>query len=377
MKARHVVFQGESDLRASLAALVSEEFQPTLAVVFGSVALDLEGAVRVFRAAGLDVLAASSSGEIAAPGEADDCVFEQSLVALILDLPREAYRLQLIDAAGRTSGALGEAAGQWARQAFARPGLIALSAGLMMDGEQVVNGSIRGAGGVLPFFGGLAGDDLRMQQTVVFVQDERSDHGLALLALDQEQVVLSAVSASGWRGIGLEKTVTRAEGNVVFEIDGKPATEVYREYLQMIGQESIPRNAEYPLEVTRREGQTVLRAAMMVDATRQALVYAGTVEQGAHVRFANPPGEEIITCAKEEVDALKRRQPAADALLLFSCKARHLALGPMVEDEILHMQQAWQVPLVGYFTYGEFGTTRDGHPDFFNDTCVLVALASP
>jgi hypothetical protein len=75
-----------------------------------------------------------------------------------------------------------------------------------------------------------------------------------------------------------------------------------------------------------------------------------------------------------EVRAFHDRAPDADALLLFSCKARHFALGPLAEDEVGSMQRFWNVPMVGFYTYGEFGKNAAGATDFHNETCVLVVL---
>jgi hypothetical protein len=66
--------------------------------------------------------------------------------------------------------------------------------------------------------------------------------------------------------------------------------------------------------------------------------------------------------------------PEADAMVLFSCKARHIALGPLVGKEIQGLKDVWNVPMVGYFTYGEFGRAQTSRQEFHNITCSWVAI---
>ena len=76
----------------------------------------------------------------------------------------------------------------------------------------------------------------------------------------------------------------------------------------------------------------------------------------------------------ECLDVRNEEQPSADAMIMFSCKARHLSLGPMVSDEIDKVKEVWGSPLVGFFSYGEMGKATKGKHEFHNNTCSLVVL---
>jgi len=67
-------------------------------------------------------------------------------------------------------------------------------------------------------------------------------------------------------------------------------------------------------------------------------------------------------------------KPNPDAIILFSCKARHWAFGPMLEDEVEEIDKLWDVPFHGFFTFGEIGKNENGNTHFFNETCSLVTL---
>jgi hypothetical protein len=371
VKAHAVVVGSVEALARRIEAVRAEGNAPTLAIVFASITHDLTEVARVFREAGVDVFGASSAGEIVVGG-AGESIRERSIVALLLDLDRSAYAIRLGELEGRTSDELGAACGRWARASFDHGPILVMATGLTTDGEQIVRGLQSEVGSRTPIFGGLAGDDLQFTQTFVFSARKLSSQAALVLAFDGDRVALDGIASSGWVAVGGEKTVTSSEGNVVHTIDGVPALDLYKDYLGLELDSDI-RIPEYPLQI-QREGYTVLRAALTALPGTRSLVYAGTVSEGARVRFSCSPGMEITEQALGEVRAFQHRVPTADALILFSCKGRHMALGPLAEDEVEPMQRLWNAPLVGFYTYGEIGRNAAGVTDFHNETCVLVAL---
>jgi hypothetical protein len=87
-----------------------------------------------------------------------------------------------------------------------------------------------------------------------------------------------------------------------------------------------------------------------------------------------PAGPEVIDHAIKEISEFKQQAPQAEAIVLFSCVSRHLAFGPMVEDEISAVRKLWEVPLAGFFTYGEIGPGLLGRCDYHNNTLVPVLI---
>ena len=130
---------------------------------------------------------------------------------------------------------------------------------------------------------------------------------------------------------------------------------------------------EYPLLLNRDYGWYIPRGVLNINDDK-SLVYAGSVPEGAKVRFGIAPGTEVIDRAIEQISEFNRKAPRSEAIVLFSCKARHTVLGPMVEDEISAVRKLWDVPLVGFFTYGEIGPVFQGPCDFHNHTLVPVLI---
>jgi hypothetical protein len=248
-----------------------------------------------------------------------------------------------------------------------------ISSGLRANGDHIVNGIIGEMGRQVPLFGGLAGDDLKVQETFAFDASRITSNGVVALIFDGNVIALQGVAFSGWKPIGTSKTVTKAQGNIVYEIDGEPAADIYSKYLGLGDERWFTGLAEYPLFLNRDDGSAVLRVVTGVNDDK-SLVYAGSVTEGAKVRFGMASGPEVIDYAIEEISQFNRQAPWSEAIVLFSCKSRHLAFGPMVEDEISAVRRLWGVPLVGFFTSGEIGPALKGRCDFHNHTLVPVLI---
>jgi hypothetical protein len=268
---------------------------------------------------------------------------------------------------------------KFAKETFADPSIIVVSSGLTIDAEHIISG-VMNFDADIPLYGGLAGDDLTMKASYVFSNGYESSTGLLALIFDNTKINIKGLATSGWDNIGVEKTITKSEGNVVYTIDDEPALDVFVKFFQFT--ESIDDRAEviamnfaqYPLQMKKDNGNVVLRAPMMADTETRALIFAGGIPQGIKVKFSVPPGFDLVDKTRDCVSELKENISTPDAVILFSCKARHLALGPIMEDEAGKIRGIWEKPLIGFFSYGEIGTAKDSICDFHNETCSIVLL---
>ena len=231
---------------------------PTLAIVFSSVAHNLSEVGAAFAKFNIEVFGASTSGEII-----NDEVYDGSIVVMLLDISRGKYRLKVFDGKEKTSYQVGQSVAEWAETVYDDPAFMVMSAGIRADGEQIVRGIIHTMGRQVPLFGGLAGDDLRMQETFVFSASEILANGVVALIFDRHVIDMQGIAVSGWKGIGTTKTVTKAEGNIVYRIDDEPALSMYNKYLD-IGDDPM-RAAEYPLLLIRDDSSIVLRGALVLN----------------------------------------------------------------------------------------------------------------
>ena len=356
-------------------SLLDPDFQPTLAIVFASVAQDFDAFSKLLGSHGIDIYGATTAGEIV-----DDEVMEFSIVGMLLEIDRSAYRLHTMETGSSSTYQIAYETAIFGQEQFDNPAFIISSGGLTTDGEQIIAGIKEVMGEEVALYGGLAGDDFQMEDSYVFSNNWQTTNGIISLVIDRDKIEVEGQAANGWQSVGVAKTVTHSEGNVVYSIDGEPALDVFIKYFGLPQSMDAKKDvatflgAQFPLHLMRDDERSVIRAPLIGNPEDRSLIFAGGVPQGAKVKFSVPPGFDIVEKVVEETQDLKGRKPEADALILFSCKARHLALGPLVEDEIIGLRELWEAPLVGFFTYGEIGKERNGSCDFHNETCSLVIL---
>ena len=371
-------FHGESlvEIESKINHLLEGEFNPGLAILFSSPAVDFMAVSEIFQKLGIEVMGSTTAGEIA-----DDIVLEFAVAGMLLDIDSSTYSIAQSSSKGKNTYQSSLELAQIAKETFKNPSMIVLSGGLTTDGEEIIRGVRDVMQKEIPLAGGLAGDDFNMEASYVFHNDWKTDEGLVTLILDSDRIEMKNLAASGWQPVGVEKTITKSEGNVVYTIDNEPAIDVFAKYFGLAKEGMDVRKdvakilgAQYPLQVIRDRGQSIIRTPLIGNSEDGSLIFAGGIPQGARVKFSISPGFDIIENALGEFQGLNQHNPQADALILFSCKARHLALGPMVKDEISGMQKMWKAPLLGFFTYGEIGSLDGDQCDFHNETCSLVVL---
>jgi len=177
------------------------------------------------------------------------------------------------------------------------------------------------------------------------------------------------------------RTVTKSEGNIVHTIDNIPALDLVMKYLGVeididSGKDVVTNiNTYFPLQLKHENAEPVMRTAMWANQKDRSLICAGTVPQGSKVKFSLPPDFDAIDKVVEECVEIKGdEEEKADALIMFSCISRHLSFGLMMSEEIEQVKQVWDAPMVGFFSYGEFGKSKTGKHEFHNNTCCIVAL---
>ena len=372
MIAKNIYGENFEEIKSKFAKATADGFVPTLAIVFCSVVQNRKDLVAFFNEQKVDVFGSTTAGEIV-----DSEVMEQSTVIMLLNINKEQYKIFTEESADTYKVSNDMAV--FAKKTFANPSIIVVSAGLTIDAEQIIKG-VHDVDATLPLFGGLAGDDLTMKASYVFSNNYESSNGIIALIIDNDKINVQGIATSGWDNIGIEKTITNSAGNVVYTIDDEPAVDVFVNYFQFTDSvddtaQIIAQNfAQYPLQLKKENGNVVLRAPLMVDIESRALIFAGGIPQGSKVKFSVPPGFDLIEKTTERISEIKTHIPEADAMIMFSCKARHMALGPMTGDEADKIRGIWNKPLIGFFTYGEIGSAKDNSCEFHNETCSMVVL---
>jgi len=254
---------------------------------------------------------------------------------------------------------------------------------LGIDGQRIIDGLCDGSSTTDNVYGGLSGDDQHKNETWVFDEHMNSSNAIIVLAIDQDKIEVTGLATSGWEPIGFPHTITSAEGNVVKSINGKPALDVFINYFgsfEDINTKDANNSkiktisGQYPFQIEKEGGYQILRSPMVASLEDRSLVLGGSILEGEKFRFSTSPGFDVVEKTINEFKDFSKGTPETDALILFSCVGRNAALGPIIEDEVMGIRSIWNAPMVGFFTFGEMGKTKEGQSDFHNITCSLISL---
>lgn len=227
--------------------------------------------------------------------------------------------------------------------------------------------------------GGTAADALRMEQTHQFAggaAGARVSSGAVAAILVAGAVRAETALGHGCRPIGRMLTVTSADGPWIQTIDGRPAWEVFRGYLDGDPQD-LRADGMLHLSVSREaEGQSSVRTPLLLRKEDGALFFpGGGLPVGTRLRLVRRDPENIRASAVESAAALKADGPPA-LVLQFDCcgRGKQLFGTSTVEQLIDPTQTGFEgVPWLGFHTYGEIGPVADA-PLFHNYTVSFLAL---
>jgi len=376
MTAKSIKGKSTKEIQSALQQCMTGNFKPTLAIVYLSVKQDLDAVTSILHKEGVRVFGTTTSGEFISSE-----IQEGSIAIMLLDMNPDYFKVAFYEKGENSTHEIARQLGAEGKNIFSHPAFIIASGWLQTDGEEIIKGIEEGFGNEVTIFGGMAGDDLQLREPVVFTYGKKSTTGIAALIIDEEKIHVEGIATCGWKPIGITKTVTKSSGNIVYTIDDQPALDLVIKYLGLnldneIG-DSLVFNlgAYYPLQLERENAPPVMRTAMLGNKEDRSLICAGTVPQGAKVRFSLPPDFDAIdTVVNECADLKNEKQQDTDAIIMFSCISRYLSFGVMTSEEIVRVQQVWKAPFIGFFCYGEFGKSKRGKYEFHNNTCCVVTL---
>lgn len=235
-----------------------------------------------------------------------------------------------------------------------------------------------GVGTPPPLAGGLASQPVPVEGVGarVFADGEVLEGGCVAVSFRGVAAIVDVVR--GWDPASPEYEVTRAEGNVLYEIEGRPAAAWLRRFFTVDDELApLPDTAHrFPLIVEGPEPARhgLYRSLRAFDEPPGALTFWGDLATGDRVRLGM--GNEASLVRRAEEMAASRGLAAPEAALLFSCVGREQVLGHGEEGEVAAVQRALGAsPVSGFFSFGEIGPTPGGGPAFYNHTAILVLLA--
>ncbi len=350
----------------------------TLVLAFGAPSFrDDDGALRELKAAYPSSLIAgcSTSGEIFADRISDETI---AVAAVKLEHGEVSSALAPVE---RSEDSF--AAGQKLADELARDDLrsvLVLSDGLNVNGSELVRGLSSKLSDEITVTGGLAGDGDRFESTWVLRDGLPTSGVVSAIGFHGDRVQVGHGSKGGWDIFGPERVVTKSRGNVLYELDGKPALELYKKYLGDRAS-GLPATALlFPLALRADESseKTLVRTVLAVSEEDQSMTFAGDIPEGFRAQLMRANFDRLIQGASEAAVHSKNGSNGHPVLAIaISCVGRRLVLGERTEEETeatLEMlpQGSSQI---GFYSYGEISPYTRGTCDLHNQTMTLTTLA--
>jgi hypothetical protein len=247
-----------------------------------------------------------------------------------------------------------------------------ISDGSRVNGDELIAGLHHSLPAGLPISGGLAGDYGRFEKTLVGLDADIRDGNVVLIGLYGDKIRVNASYRGGWNPFGPERIISKSNGNVLYEIDGENALDMYKKYLGKYADELPASCLLFPLSIQMPDhDEFIVRTILTIDEANKSMTFAGNLPQGSKVRFMKANSDELIHASYEageqaNVDG-KISHHATDLAILISCVGRKVVLGDRVEEEVEaaseHMEPS--TTIAGFFSYGEIA------PDYENQTSYL------
>ena len=255
-----------------------------------------------------------------------------------------------------------------------------LSEGSFVNGSELINGLSSVLDTDITITGGLCGDDARFEKTLCGYNQPAKEGEVVLIGLYGDSLEISFANYGGWFSFGPERLITKSSGNVLYELDHRPALDLYKKYLGDKASELPQAALLYPLSVQfEHKKNPLVRTILNIDEDTNAMVLAGDAPEGSRVNLMMATVDGIVDGASEAAKrAVEHRNSPPELAILVSCVGRKLVMHQRVEEEIEEVCEVLgkNTTLTGFYSYGELAPFADDRIcELHNQTMTLTLIS--
>lgn len=322
------------------------------------------------------LLGCSTAGEICGTS-----VFDDSLVVTAVE-----FADTQVHGVAVTAGADQDSrqAGRRLAQELSKKDLVhvlVFSKGLGINGSELVKGLCENLPQGVSVTGGLSGDGERFEETWVLWDTQAGSEVIAAVGFYGRHLKVGYGSLGGWDMFGPERLITRAKANVLYELDGKSALELYKQYLGKHAGGLPATGLLFPLSIRSSPQETgIVRTILSVNEEEQSITFAGDVPEGAYARLMKANFDRLIDgamgAAQTSYEALGLRSP--ELALLISCVGRKMVLKQRIEEEVEGVREVLgeSTVMAGFYSYGEISPfTPHARCELHNQTMTITTIS--
>lgn len=257
--------------------------------------------------------------------------------------------------------------------------VLVLCDGISINGSELAKGINDVSLDNVSITGGLAGDAARFESTAIMVNEAAKSNQVVLVGFYGNAFKAKTGCFAGWDEFGAERFITKSDANVVYEIDGKPALKLYKEYLGENAADLPGSGLRFPISIREHEDDpTIIRTLVGINEEENTLIFAGDVPQGYLCRLMKTNIDALIEHAAEAAKASNTPDFKGEKFaVLVSCVGRRLVLGQLTEEELeaVNEELGEHSYLSGFYSYGELASFKDTFScSFHNQTMTLVTF---
>lgn len=377
MKLQQLLINKKNSHRIVSASDTFEPSKAQLVLVFGQrtlleKTLPYQGLQSSFPNA--QIVICSSSGQIS-----NNCNVESDIVATAISFDKSVIKATEIDIISNNNIVdLGEKI----KHDLLTPDLksiLILSEGSYVNGTELINELISQTNGIVPIFGGLAGDEYSFKKTIVGLNADATSGKIVAVGFYGNHIHFGYGSEGGWGDFGPEREVTQSEKNVLYKIGDRFALDLYKEYLGKYAEELPGSSLYFPLSMKENiDSAPVVRTILSIDEEKKSMTFAGNIPEGSYVRMMKGNVDKLIDASSKAAQKTANGQSQkAHLALLVSCVGRRIVLGERVSEELEVVKEFFgdNTILCGFYSYGEISPTlKNVACELHNQTMTITTI---
>jgi hypothetical protein len=379
MKTQQIILKSTADIHTKLAAVT--DMQADLIFVFGALAFfqtqELAQALSQL-APNATIAGCSTAGEIAV-----DRVYDNTCVI-------SAIQFDKTKTVGTSTQLMGmndsfEAGARLAKNLNpkALSAVIVLGVGVNINGSALVAGLQSELPKHVSISGGLAADAGAFQRTWTIGPAGSTDSHVVAVGLYGDAIHLTYGSFAGWMPFGPARKVTKSVENVLFELDGERALDIYKRYLGDYAKDLPMAGLLFPFEMLGKDQEKsgIFRTILGVDEKEGSLTLAGDIDANGYLKLMHSSTEKLIagaeTAAMHAKNSLTNSIVGEPLAILISCVGRKLVMGDRVDEEVEAVAEMFgkNVSVTGFYSNGEIaGDKFLGECHLHNQTMTITYM---
>ncbi|MHB8207276.1 FIST signal transduction protein [Mucilaginibacter sp.] len=256
--------------------------------------------------------------------------------------------------------------------------IFVISDGTFINGSELVDGFNANNPHGITITGGLAGDGDKFTSTYTSINEIPGQGNVIAIGFYGYKLSVYHGSSGGWDEFGPERTITKAEKNMLFEIDGKNALDLYKEYLGDYVKELPGSALLFPLSLKiAGSDKNLVRTILSIDEDRKTMTFAGNLPVGSKVRLMKANFDKLINASSSAAqDAINHNE--VQLAILVSCVGRKLVLNERTEEELAAAKEIFgnQTSITGFYSYGEIAPHVHGSQcELHNQTMTITTFS--